>query len=148
MFYSSIASDIGLFGQFAYSAANNYLDGLCRQLRQEPAGDTRVFSVNWPAFRDVGMAVRSQVELSSDAALQREIAENSFTVAEGTEALIDIVNNPIHARVVLSKQPFSRRLQAALEDGRSVAFSLQGNAGEASISDGACLLYTSPSPRD
>ena len=84
VFYSSIASDIGLFGQFAYSAANNYLDGLCRQMKHQPAGGTRVLSVNWPAFRDVGMAVRSQVDLSSDAALQREIAENSFTVVEGT----------------------------------------------------------------
>ena len=137
VFYSSIASDIGLFGQFAYSAANNYLDGLCRQMKHQPAGGTRVLSVNWPAFRDVGMAVRSQVDLSSDAALQREIAENSFTVVEGTKALIDIVNNPIHARVVLSKQPFSTRLQAALEDGRSVALSLQSDDGVGAISDGS-----------
>jgi len=88
---------------------------------------TKVLSVNWPAFRDVGMAVRSQVDLSSDAALQREIAENSFTVAEGTTALIDIIDNAIHRRVTLSKKPFSQRLRSALEDGRSV--NLSGNTG-------------------
>ena len=83
------------------------------------------------------MAVRSQVDLSVDAALQREITENSFTVAEGTEALIGIVNNPTHTRVVLSKQSFSSRLQVALEDGRSVTLGLQGETGAASMGDGA-----------
>ena len=137
VFFSSIASDIGLFGQFAYSAANNYLDGLCHQMKHESASNTRTLSVNWPAFRDVGMAVRSQVDLSVDAALQREITENSFTVAEGTEALIGIVNNPTHTRVVLSKQSFSSRLQVALEDGRSVTLGSQGETGAASMGDGA-----------
>jgi len=137
VFFSSIASDIGLFGQFAYSAANNYLDGLCHQMKHESASNTRTLSVNWPAFRDVGMAVRSQVDLSVDAALQREITENSFTVAEGTEALIGIVNNPTHTRVVLSKQSFSSRLQVALEDGRSVTLGSQVETGAASMGDGA-----------
>ena len=138
--FSSIASDVGLFGQFAYSAANNYLDGLCRQMKHESTGSAKVLSVNWPAFRDVGMAVRSQVDLSADAALQREIAENSFTVAEGTEALIDIVNNPIHTRVVLSKQPFSSRLKTALEDGRSVTLDLQSDAEATTSSDGSASV--------
>jgi amino acid adenylation domain-containing protein len=122
VFFSSIASDIGLFGQFAYSAANNYLDGICQRV-QHAGCSTKVFSINWPAFRDVGMAARSQVDLSTDAALQREIAENSFTVTEGTQALIEIVNNPLLPRVALSKQLFSQRLQVALEDSRSVDFS-------------------------
>ena len=138
--FSSIASDVGLFGQFAYSAANNYLDGLCRQMKHDPVGGARVYSVNWPAFRDVGMAVRSQVDLSADAALQREIAENSFTVGEGTEALIAIVNNPIHSRVVLSKQPFASRLKTALEDGRSVTLRLQSEAETNSIGDGSASV--------
>ena len=138
--FSSIASDIGLFGQFAYSAANNYLDGLCRQMKHDPVGGARVFSVNWPAFRDVGMAVRSQVDLSADAALQREIAENSFTVGEGTEALITIVNNPMHPRVVLSKQPFSGRLKTALQDGRSVTLRLQSETEATSIGDGSASV--------
>ena len=138
VFFSSIASDIGLFGQFAYSAANNYLDGLCQQMKQARS-ETRVFSVNWPAFRDVGMAVRSQVDLSSDAALQREIAENSFTVAEGTTALIDIVKNTLHPRVVLSKQPFSKRLRVALEDGRSVNLDSRDVGASDSIADGSSV---------
>ena len=138
--FSSIASDIGLFGQFAYSAANNYLDGLCRQMKHDPAGGARVFSVNWPAFRDVGMAVRSQVDLSSDAALQREIAENSFTVIEGTEALIATVNNPIHPRVVLSKQSFSDRIKIGLEDGRSVTLRLQSEMEASSNGDGSASV--------
>ena len=130
VFFSSIASDIGLFGQFAYSAANNYLDGLCQQMSDNPA---KVFSINWPAFRDVGMAVRSQVDLSSDAALQREMAENSFTVAEGTQALVDIVNNRTHQRVALSKQPFARRVAIAVADGRSVGLPSANVAGDGSI---------------
>jgi len=134
VFFSSIASDIGLFGQFAYSAANNYLDGLCQQMKHAGT-DTQIFSVNWPAFRDVGMAARSQVDLSSDAALQREIAENSFTVTEGTTALVDIVSNGTHSRVVLSKQPFSKRLQVALEDGRSVTLDPSAGDGDTNADD-------------
>ena len=130
VFFSSIASDIGLFGQFAYSAANNYLDGLCQQMRDNPA---EVFSINWPAFRDVGMAVRSQVDLSSDAALQREMAENSFTVAEGTKALVDIVSSRVHQRVALSKQPFSQRLAIAVQDGRSVGLPLASAVDDGSM---------------
>jgi len=54
--FSSIASDIGLFGQYDYSAANAYLDALAATMNQS---GVRTSSINWPAFRGAGMAARS-----------------------------------------------------------------------------------------
>lgn len=143
VFFSSIASDLGLFGQFAYSAANNYLDGLTQQLTRDPAIGTKFFSINWPAFREVGMAVRSQANLESDAALSREMAENSFTIAEGTEAMVNVMATDRHRRVVISKKPFAQRFSLAVADGNSVRFSEQLEAGDASANtDGGSVDET------
>jgi len=118
--FSSIASDIGLFGQYDYSAANSYLDGLSEQMN---ASGLNTFTINWPAFSDVGMAARSQAGVTDQTALQTELLENSFLVEEGTTALVEIINNREQKRVVLSKQPFASRYQFYIDDGRETCIS-------------------------
>ena len=122
-FFSSISADLGMFGQFAYSAANNYLDGLCQLLNSEAKASTQFFTINWPAFREVGMAVRTSTNLAGDAALMKEMADNSFTVAEGAAAMLSVINNGRHHRVAISKRAFTDRLALAIEDSNSVAIS-------------------------
>ena len=128
-FFSSISADLGMFGQFAYSAANNYLDGLCQQLSREQKSSTQFFTINWPAFREVGMAVRTTANLTGDAALMKEMADNSFTVAEGAAALLNVINNRRHHRVAISKRAFSDRLALAIEDSNSVVIA-KASAGQ------------------
>ena len=113
--FSSIASDIGLFGQFDYSAANASLDGLATSMNQ--AG-IKTSSINWPAFRGAGMAARANEGLAESSALMEELADNSFSIAEGTRALVEIVNNDDHQRVVLSRKPFADRQEFYIADGR------------------------------
>ncbi len=56
--FSSVASVLGLPGQVDYTAANAFLDAFAQQrARQKPSEHTVV--VNWNAWREVGMAVRS-----------------------------------------------------------------------------------------
>lgn len=136
VFFSSIASDLGLFGQFAYSVANNYLDGLSQQLTRDPAITTKFFSINWPAFREVGMAVRAQSGLESDAALSKEMADNSFTVAEGTAALLNVMAADRYRRIAISKKPFSQRVNLAVADGKSVRFSAKYDADDGPVITG------------
>jgi phthiocerol/phenolphthiocerol synthesis type-I polyketide synthase E len=52
--FSSRAAIGGLLGGGDYAAANSFLDAHTRLLRR---GGTRALSVNWPAWRNVGMAV-------------------------------------------------------------------------------------------
>ena len=134
-FFSSISADLGMFGQFAYSAANNYLDGLCQRLNREEKSATQFFTINWPAFREVGMAVRTTANLTGDAALMKEMADNSFTVAEGAAAMLSVINNGRHHRVAISKRAFADRLALAIEDSNSVVIS-EANADQLTQQDG------------
>ncbi|OED36247.1 hypothetical protein AB833_26785 [Chromatiales bacterium (ex Bugula neritina AB1)] len=52
--YSSSSAFSGLIGQIDYAAANSYLDGFANY--QGSIGNNNVFSVNWPAWKDTGMA--------------------------------------------------------------------------------------------
>ncbi len=130
--FSSIASDIGLFGQYDYSAANAFLDGLAESMNQS---GVKTWSINWPAFRDVGMAARAEATQVDSSALLEELAGNSFSVAEGTEALIQIVNCDAHRRVVLSREPFSKRQSFYIDDGRETRLRSQAEINLESSDD-------------
>ena len=52
--YSSTSAFMGIAGQVDYAAANAFLDAFAHY--QAGIGNTHVVSVNWPAWRDVGMA--------------------------------------------------------------------------------------------
>ena len=65
--YSSISALTGLPGQFDYAAANAFLDSWAQ--RQFALGGTRVVSINWAPWSDVGMAASMASALGVSAPL-------------------------------------------------------------------------------
>ncbi|SFD47774.1 type I polyketide synthase [Paracidovorax konjaci] len=95
---SSVASLIGGLGRSDYAAANAYLDAfatLCRREYEWP-----VFSVNWDAWRDVGIAVDMDVP-------------EGLGLDEKTGAAVfeRIVNGPAVPQTVVSVTPLAQRLK-------------------------------------
>jgi acyl transferase domain-containing protein/acyl carrier protein len=97
-FFSSLSSVIGTAGQVSYAAANAYLDALAHRLHDE---GIVALSVNWGAWRDIGMAARldarerqrlADVGLAAmapddaiaafDALLAREVSQVTVTPAD------------------------------------------------------------------
>ncbi len=72
---SSLTSILGGFGQVDYCSANAFLDAFA--YRQTRANGTRTVSINWDAWREVGMAVNAALPQQLQAAhaenLQRAI---------------------------------------------------------------------------
>ncbi len=68
--YSSISALTGLPGQFDYAAANAFLDAWSQ--RQFALGGTRVVSVDWAPWSDVGMAASLASAMGVDAPLGGE----------------------------------------------------------------------------
>ncbi|MEO5724470.1 MAG: SDR family NAD(P)-dependent oxidoreductase, partial [Ilumatobacteraceae bacterium] len=69
---SSVSSLIGLPGQADYTAANAFLDAFAAA--RSIAGDTRVVSVNWSAWQQVGMAVRAAREVDERGSTGAHVA--------------------------------------------------------------------------
>jgi NAD(P)-dependent dehydrogenase (short-subunit alcohol dehydrogenase family)/acyl carrier protein len=85
---SSLASVYGGFGQVDYCAANNYLDAFARA---RSSAERPVIAIGWDTWREVGMAVNTQVPLelqqSREESLSRGIAPQ-----EGIEAFRRILD--------------------------------------------------------
>jgi acyl transferase domain-containing protein len=81
---SSTAALLGGFGQIDYCGANAFLDAFAHRAR--PDGGPRVVSVNWDAWREVGMAVNTPV-----SGVLQTLREFTLKVgigsAEGVDAL-------------------------------------------------------------
>src|SRR5690606_5679423 len=58
VFFSSLAAYMPGPGQAAYAAANAYLDVKAAALRRD---GTRAITINWDAWRDIGMAVSTNM---------------------------------------------------------------------------------------
>jgi acyl transferase domain-containing protein/acyl carrier protein len=80
---SSLAAIVAPVGQFDYCAANAYQDAFCRA-HDDPSA-TRCISINWDAWKDVGMAV--------DAGHTSEI-EDGISCEEGLEVFQRVLANP------------------------------------------------------
>lgn len=136
VFFSSISADMGLFGQVDYSGANNVLDGLSASLNMQGVS---CVSINWPAIVDVGMASRSANTISADAALARELKENSLFVSEAAGVLATVLATPSLHRVAIARTRFEDRRQSAILDGREsnlssvAAASVMENKGASSV---------------
>lgn len=125
IFFSSVASNLGLFGQVDYSAANAYLDGYAAQRRKI---GIQSHAINWPAFHSVGMAARvaSETQTSSlnfDLSLTNELAENALAPHEAPEAILTILRAKSYPRVAISRLPFRDKQEAAIADGRATRLS-------------------------
>ncbi len=140
IYFSSIASDLGLFGQVDYSAANAYLDGLAQRLHQD---DVPSFAINWPAFHSVGMAARTAVAQANGQAgsrdafgvsLAEQLATNALEPAQAPQAILAILGASKYPRVAVSKLSFRDQMEAAVEDGRATSL-VAGDGAAALLAD-------------
>ena len=79
---SSINALVGVPGQVDYTAANAYLDAFA--LRHSAVSPTFTVSVNWDTWRDVGMAVDTEVPAAMAAEREASLG-TGITPAEGVE---------------------------------------------------------------
>lgn len=105
---SSIASVLAPAGQSDYCAANAFQDAFAHA--HDGRGPTRFISINWDAWKSVGMAVRSGSAAAS-AALAEGIA-HGIACEEGAEVFDLILENPRPQWIV------STRELAALQQAR------------------------------
>lgn len=94
---SSISSMTGGLGKSDYAAANAYLDAFAWSAQRTMA--CPVFSVNWDAWRDLGMA--------AGMVLPEGIGMNG---PEGARVLEQIVNGAAHPQIVISTTDLQLRL--------------------------------------
>jgi acyl transferase domain-containing protein/acyl carrier protein len=94
--FSSIASIVGNVGQADYAAANAYLDAVAQSASSSA---TRVISINWDAWQDVGMAADNS-------------RRGSIPPSGGVEAFFRVLALPF-AQVVISPAGVAARMAEA-----------------------------------
>jgi hypothetical protein len=99
LFCSSISSIAGGLGMGDYAAANAYLDAVAEASQRTVRFP--VFSVNWDAWRDIGMAAGMQVP--------DEIGMNA---QEGAQAFARIVNGADLPQIIVCTTDLATRLDA------------------------------------
>ena len=112
MLCSSISALIPSFGLSDYAAANAYLDGFAAAY-DDPTG-TRVLSVNWDTWREVGMAVETPLPAAL-AHLREDRLKHAILSAEANEIFDRILNAPL-PQILVSTRDF-QALQRATESG-------------------------------
>ena len=111
VFFSSISALLNKPGQSDYAAANAVLDTLAAQARSQglPA-----VAVNWPAWRDVGMAARMEVGGLRDDE-HREMMTYALFPDEGAEALMRVLGNLDYGpQMVISTRDFQKHFESAV----------------------------------
>jgi acyl transferase domain-containing protein len=111
---SSTSALFGGYGQIDYCGANAFLDAYARWPGSPWAG--RVVSVNWDAWRDVGMAVNTPVSGALQTIREFQL-KVGITPAEGVEAFDRILGAglpqlmvvPMDLRPALARQALTRR---------------------------------------
>ena len=120
--FSSVEAVRGSVGQIDYSAANAYLDAVARS---EPFGNGMpIISINWGAWRDVGMAVDTPVP-SAMQEHRTQLLRDGITTAEGLEAFRRILGSSLR-QVIVSPTSFklpaaSRATQVAVKESKRPA---------------------------
>lgn len=100
---SSISAVIPSVGLSDYAAANAYLDGFAAD--NDDPGGTRVLSVNWDTWRDVGMAV--QMELPAGFAhLRDDNLKHGIRSAEAEDIFDRVLFSPV-SQVLISTRDFN-----------------------------------------
>ncbi|MBK0025779.1 SDR family NAD(P)-dependent oxidoreductase [Stenotrophomonas sp. S48] len=107
--FSSIAAALGGVGQFEYSAANAYLDGLAQKMNG--VGGTRWLSIGWDSWREAGMAVDAVVPANLERYKQQELAQ-AIGTAEGLQCLQSILAEPSVVHCLLSPRRVALRHKA------------------------------------
>ena len=126
--FSSVNALHGMVGQVDYAAANNYLDAVARLGRT--AWAKRVVSINWDAWSEVGMAVKTQLPPQLQAA-RREALRFGLQTAEGVDAFRRVIAKPL-AQVAVSMRDMNRaRIVRASANRRRGARTVTAQAADA-----------------
>lgn len=97
MFCSSLTAVVGGVGQAAYCAANAFLDATAHARTKE---GTRVISVNFDRWRQVGMAVEAEAWLKTLQAPEEDL--DGMTPQEGQDVVHRILRGPNLPQVAVS----------------------------------------------
>jgi NAD(P)-dependent dehydrogenase (short-subunit alcohol dehydrogenase family)/acyl carrier protein len=125
MLCSSISAILPYFGLSDYAAANAYLDGFAAA-HDDPAG-TRVLSVNWDTWREVGMAVHAEVPAAL-AHLREDRLKHAILPEEGAEVFDRILALGVTQFLVSTRDVAAlQRLEAAAVANAAPALSSQLN---------------------
>jgi len=92
--FSSISSLIAPVGQFEYSAANNFLDAFVNYFNSQD--QTKFISINWPAWKEVGILANSGMDSWKENLLKKSISNS-----EGVKAF-NLILNENYSQVLIS----------------------------------------------
>jgi hypothetical protein len=106
---------MGDINRIEYCASNSYLDYLTAD--KVRFKNTKVISVNWPAWSDIGM-VRGQIVSGEDSlrplkGIERLMHLNAIDHNDGAEIFYRLINQSAHGQVAVSKLNL-RELKAEL----------------------------------
>jgi NAD(P)-dependent dehydrogenase (short-subunit alcohol dehydrogenase family)/acyl carrier protein len=136
---SSIAAVTGGPGQVDYCGANAFLDAFARS-RGPAASGTRVVSVNWDAWQEVGMAATTVVPAALAARRTRDLAD-AILPAEGVEVFDRVLASRL-SEVIVS----TRDLPRLLAPGRQTAAEPSGQEPAAATPPGPSGRAGLPTP--
>ncbi|HVC90865.1 MAG TPA: SDR family NAD(P)-dependent oxidoreductase, partial [Acidobacteriaceae bacterium] len=100
---SSISALIPSIGLSDYAAANAYLDGFAAAY--DDTRGTRILSVNWDTWRDVGMAVHMQLPAAL-AHLREDNLKHAIGSAEAADVFDRVLFSPV-SQVLVSTRDFN-----------------------------------------
>jgi acyl transferase domain-containing protein len=106
---SSLSAIVGGFGQVDYCSANAYLDAFARQ--QRAAGGLPVLAINWNAWRDVGMAVETDLPEQLRKLRDETGIADSLSNTEGIEAFRRILAGCHEPHVAISRVDLPRLIE-------------------------------------
>ncbi|HZZ38227.1 MAG TPA: beta-ketoacyl synthase N-terminal-like domain-containing protein [Acidobacteriaceae bacterium] len=113
---SSFNSIIPAVGLADYAAANAWLDGFAA-VHDDP-GATRVISVNWDRWRDVGMAARAQMPAGFEE-YRKSLDQYAIRPMEATVVFDRVLAAPM-PQIVVSTRDFERRRREASLPARTI----------------------------
>jgi acyl transferase domain-containing protein len=99
--FSSIASLSGGIGQADYASGNAFMDAVANGGSLTCA--ERVVSINWDAWKDIGMAVTSELRPGMAEIWHEELKGFGISPADGLKALFSILASE-HRQVLVSKR--------------------------------------------
>ncbi|WP_192931253.1 non-ribosomal peptide synthetase [Gemmobacter serpentinus] len=112
LFCSSLSAVVGVAGQADYAAANAWLDA--RAEDWSAASGPRLLSVNWPAWRGIGMSGKLMQGSGKMADLARALDEGALSEAEGWQVFQHALRLGL-PQLIVSPLPLAR-LQSAPAD--------------------------------
>lgn len=123
MLCSSISAVVPAFGLSAYAAANAYLDGFAAAY-DDPAG-TRVISVGWDTWRDVGMAISASLPPGLEK-LREANLKHGILSHEAEDIFDRILATPLPQVLISTRAfgPLMKMVEQGIADSRASAASL------------------------